>query len=1521
MAPVRPGLRTGPPHRSPFRLRGDRQFPPSPSSADPRPIPIQALTDSWYIYLTMKGLCRTVAALGFLLPALATLPVVRASPLQITEFMAINERGFGDANTNFPDWIELLYNAPDRFTSTTNLAGWHLTDDPDELTKWTFPATNAYTTKYLVVFASNKDATIAGQLHTNFKLSGDRGYLALVEPDGVTIASEITYGQQYADASYGYSSSPTGTLVYFDTPTPGTANNTGRVAYGPLIQNVAHNPPEPGDAQNLAITARITYPVSNVATAMLHYIAMWGTQTNAFLYDDGAHGDGAAGDSVYGGTIPHSAYSPNHMIRYAISARGGDNSLTRAPDFSDPADYFGTVCYDPALATNPPVLHWFTPSNGFENYLVTIANWYTWTSDPNAWSYACLYYRGQFYSGCQVRKKGSSTINVPYHKYKVVLPPGHPFTYDPTYPPVEEFNIHRWQNSGDGSYMREPLATDLMQAAGVPSYNTTYTTFRHNGTNETAIIVEQQDETYLARNGFAPEGALYKADPNQHPSIAPVKCSDLSLDWQNPAIFGLYNKESRGWEDQTDLNILRTNLAQTAGSDAMKRYVFDNLNIPQILNQMVVAVIVGHGDRCEKNYYVYRDSDRSREWSMFPWDFDTYIFKPGSDRGGITWVETGKAEVRSIFYGDYGNWSAPPNNRAHSWLHWDYGVSIHTGAYTNSYNRLYDAIIRTPGTREMYLRRLRTVMDKLLGPTTPGYMESRIDYFNALPPSAIIEGDLKTYASTRRAQLYTGSGGFTEYTNIPPAQTISPHLFFGALDHTPASGEPDHEYVEIINTNRVSVDISGWFVSNAVAMVFQPGTVIPARTNLFISPNVAAFRAREVSPRSNECRFVQGPYDGRLSAGGETLALYDTNRVLISSLSYTGAPLPGYSGDLRVTEVMFHPVNGEGEFIEIQNAGAATADLRALRFTTGVTFDFATSPVSSLAPGAFALVVRNLPVFQSLYTNAASLPIAGTYAGSLNNAGETLSLFDTNSAARVFEASYASSRGWPIAADGAGHSLIPLVLASQAGGRLDYGGNWRSSATIGGSPGAADPEPTRDVLLNEFMAHTDYTNDLLPMYDSNDWIELFNTRPAPAVLTNWFLSDDADNLRKWMIPTGTTIPATGFAAFDEVTGFHFPITNGFGLDKAGGYLFLSHLPGSPADRVADAVRYKGQENFVTLGRFPDGAAHWYTLIPTTNAANTAPPPHVVVSRLMYHPVPTINNPEDNTADEYIELTNAAPAAQSLWTEAGPWRIDGAVQYTFPSNTTFDAGARLQLVTFDPSNAVARSNFLAAHGFTEGDATLLGPYTSRLSNHGERLAVERPQEPDVPGAPTNWVILDEVIYFDDAPWTPGADGLGPPLVRLDHAVSGNEPTNWSTNGLATPNPDTDGDGLPDAWEEQYFLSISAPTGGPADDWDLDGVLNIEEYIAGTSPTNSDAFFAVDITNAGAAIFVSFLAIAATPEDGDVDRFYALESLPGLSASNWLGVTGYTNILGADQTVTYPHPDATNLYFYRGRVWLQ
>ena len=94
--------------------------------------------------------------------------------------------------------------------------------------------------------------------------------------------------------------------------------------------------------------------------------------------------------------------------------------------------------------------------------------------------------------------------------------------------------------------------------------------------------------------------------------------------------------------------------------------------------------------------------------------------------------------------------------------------------------------------------------------------------------------------------------------------------------------------------------------------------------------------------------------------------------------------------------------------------------------------------------------------------------------------------------------------------------------------------------------------------------------------------------------------------------------------------------------------------------------------------------------------------------------------------------------------------------------------------------------------------------------------------------------------------------------------------------ALASQDNDGDGMPDEWEMAFFHSTNAANGGAAQDFDGDGITNLQEYINGTDPTDaSNAFRISGVSLGGGTAVFRFHGVTGIR--------YQLEQSPSVSGS--------------------------------------
>ncbi len=142
------------------------------------------------------------------------------------------------------------------------------------------------------------------------------------------------------------------------------------------------------------------------------------------------------------------------------------------------------------------------------------------------------------------------------------------------------------------------------------------------------------------------------------------------------------------------------------------------------------------------------------------------------------------------------------------------------------------------------------------------------------------------------------------------------------------------------------------------------------------------------------------------------------------------------------------------------------------------------------------------------------------------------------------------------------------------------------------------------VRINEISGSN---NSLVNEYGKkSDWVELYNTTDEAIDVEGMYLTDNLDKPTKYQITKGATqanmvIPAHGYLIVwcDKLQTTDQALHASFKISGEGGVLALK-----AADKSwTDVVYYPAHDDRTTVGRYPDGADHLYTMNVKTIAAS------------------------------------------------------------------------------------------------------------------------------------------------------------------------------------------------------------------------------------------------------------------------------------------------------------------------------
>ena len=1225
----------------------------------------------------------------------------------------------------------------------------------DEYVPWN-KGCNTHSDQEAVVFEDYSISLVPGQLQKGTNLLAIHGINGSATSSDFLIIPEL-----YAVADSNLYSD---TWRYMTSSTPGEFNNTGVEELGVVIRNGTESLPSPAKSDSIVIKAEIEETTAAVASVKAYYRVMYNSEASLTMYDNGAGNDAVAGDGIYTATIPAGIADYGEMVRWRFQSEDVNGVQFKLPAYlsaDKSPQYYGTVIADPTRVTDLDVFQWFT-----SNFSGAIGDG----------ARGSVFFKDNFYDNIFIRRraKSSGISNAGKRCLKFDFNPGNGFYYNDEIPSAGEINLNN--NKFDKSLITQILGMRTFKLAGMAySMCDVFYSCVNGDFYGLQIFVEHPEDDYLKRNGLDEFGSLYKAE------------QDPWNDLQDGIVLASMTKKTREDEGRDEVvefgEGVRTYVGTAGNSDIVpqadrKRYVYDNVDIAQVVNYTATMSIVHGNDHHAKNYYLYRDTEGTKLWWFLPWDLDMSY--------GHNF-----ASLNNNMYADEMTGGHP------LWGSSDYPRSNKT---TDHWNGLIDTFMDVPEFRQMHLRRLRTLMDDILQPPGLDRSEYRCEAFMdehevKIASSVAVEiakwagdysyGDATYYPSQqldrieslfllpRRVHLfnthnianYTGEDNLDYCVGIPDEQTAGLTIDFGAYDASPASGDQDQEYIQLVNNNSEAVDISNWTLIGGVEHIFTPGTVIPAGFSMYVTPDVQAFLARTLSPRKQQDHFVQGNYNGHLSSLGETVELRDDDGILNNTLVVAADPSDAQRY-LRITEIMYHPATDgdesekEYEFIELKNIGDADLSIGGVELGGGVEFTFQAG--TTLAAGEYVLVVENQSKFVARY--GSGLPVAGQYSGALSNSGEQLTLKDPLKG-DIHQFSYKDS--WFTVTDGDGFSLVIIDENDAVIDNWDVSSSWRPSGQLGGSPGQSDvtivPEPGA-IIINEILAHT----DLAP----NDWVELYNTTNDSINIGGWYLSDDGDDLMKYQIPMGTVIASGGYVVFTQDD--HFG--QAMALSENGETLYLSSGQGGELTGYSESQSFDASLRAVSFGLYTTSTGDTDFVAmesQTPNASNSGPKVFdIVISEIMYNPI----DPEDgrdNNLFEYIELYNRTGSPVSLeWydenlSENVSWTFTNGIDYVFPAGTVIEAYGKIVIVAdidaFSERYPAVSSN------------VIYGPYSGKLSNGGEKLDLSMPGD-EVSGE-RQYIRIERVNYDDGGLWPIAADGDGMALGRINTDQYSDDVANW------------------------------------------------------------------------------------------------------------------------------------------------
>lgn len=928
-----------------------------------------------------------------------TVEVGEIGPFRINEIMAGNVGPLEDEDGDNSDWLEIT----NLGNVVGSLDGWYLTDDPTFPTKWMIPSLEIDGGGYGLVFASGKDRVgPAGELHALFKLSQSGEYLALIEPDGVTIHHEFVPGfpEQILGVSWGLDGDRAG---YFASPTPG--GNNGEASLGFVSEEVAADvtrgfvdAPFQLNLSTEAIGAEIYYTTNGSEPTVEKGVLYTGPIeiSTTTVLRAGAFRSGEVPTKIMTQSyifLDDIVDQPNNPADYPSVWQP---SVTADYEMDDDAKIGTEQEIKDALRSLPTL-----------SLVMEVGDWFNNSTDP---AIGGIYSNSVIARGSQWERKVSAEFFDFPHGKEIQVDAGMRIFGNASR--ATSRKKHNMRLVFRNVYGTSRLAFPLFGDDGEDDVVNSYLLRGQNGDSWFHPTAAQREESLYIRDQLARSlqermGQPFTKQDHIHVylngiywgvfnTIERIEADSMASsyggnkdDWDvvkasPPSSVVVEDGTADAWEQLVAIS--NKNLAAAANYEAIQEY----LDLENYIDWLLVNFYNGNSDWDNNNWQAGRRRTGGDRFRFFVWDSERTLL--GTDVNATT------------------------KNNANR------PTGIHQKLKANAEYRLLFAD-----------RVHRHFFNE--GALTVGSVEEAFDgWVNELQVPLVAES-ARWGDAQRSAEPYSVNDEWLTEVNFQK-NTYIPSRSNTVLQQLRNSGL--YPAVDAPVLNRFGGEVEQGFELLMAAIEEEIFYTLDGS-----DPKDAAGMLFTREIELNESVIVKA----RSRSNGEWSAL--------TTASFYVGTVPASSSNLALSEIHYNAKgNDEGEeFVELMNVGDQPVDLRGVNFADGIEFSFdeGANPELWVIPvGGRVVLVEHEETFANTYGDLGSLLI-GQYAGGLDNGGERVALQDANGVL-IDEVTYGDSFPWADAADGVGYSLVRIDPANAS----QEAHAWRRSVQLNGSPGTSD---------------------------------------------------------------------------------------------------------------------------------------------------------------------------------------------------------------------------------------------------------------------------------------------------------------------------------------------------------------------------------------------------------------------------------------------------------------------------------